>query len=112
LRPPRPPWNLAAKNNDNKVSIARVGGIAAIVQATKTHFQVANVQEEACGALRNLSYNDNLAQQLNMQARKWLEASRKQSLCCGFVEDFPSLGIVWGISACNLVETFLRHCLS
>ena len=44
----------------NKVGIASLGGIDAIIKAMSTHMDNSGVQENACGALWNLAVNDGL----------------------------------------------------
>ena len=50
-------WYLTI-NPDNKVKVAAEGGVGAIVSALKNHPADAKVQEEGCGALRSLAYNN------------------------------------------------------
>jgi hypothetical protein len=49
--------NLARNNAENKERIAAAGGIDRVVQAMAAHVGVAGVQEQGCGALRNLAAN-------------------------------------------------------
>ena len=49
--------NLAVLNAENKVTIAKQGGVDVIVTAMKQHASVAAVQEYGCWALRNLAEN-------------------------------------------------------
>ncbi len=44
----------------NKVRIASVRGIEAIINAMSTHKDSSVIQENACGALRNLALNDGI----------------------------------------------------
>jgi len=46
-----------AHNDDNQVKIAALGGIQAILKAMGAHADNAEVQEEACGALKSLAAN-------------------------------------------------------
>ena len=48
---------LLARNDDNSIKIAEQGGISVILEAMRTHTSHAGVQEEGCGALRNLAVN-------------------------------------------------------
>ncbi len=48
--------NLAV-NAENKVTIARQGGVDVILTAMKQHASVAAVQQYGCGALGNLAGN-------------------------------------------------------
>ncbi len=41
----------------NKVKIASLGGIEAIIKVMSTHMDHSGVQQNACGALRNLAAN-------------------------------------------------------
>jgi len=41
-----------------RVKIAAAGGIVAIVAAMSAHKMSAGVQEQACGALKSISFND------------------------------------------------------
>ncbi len=45
----------------NKVKIASLRGIEAIIEAMSTHNDNGQVQENACGALCNLAANDGLS---------------------------------------------------
>ncbi len=47
-----------ATNNDNKVTIAKEGGIQRILKSMNEHASSAAVQEKGCMALRNLSANN------------------------------------------------------
>ena len=49
---------VLAINIANKVKIASVGGIEAIIKAMSTHSDNAAVQDKACGALNHLAAND------------------------------------------------------
>ncbi len=42
----------------NQVKIVSLGGIEAIIKAMTSHKDHSGVQEKACGALRNLAFND------------------------------------------------------
>ena len=44
--------------DDNKIKIANVGGIEAIVEAMKNHIDAEAIQNNCCEALDNLSEND------------------------------------------------------
>jgi hypothetical protein len=43
--------------DNNKASISRAGGIEAVINALRRHVDHAVVQEAACAALYNLSFN-------------------------------------------------------
>ena len=43
-------WNLSV-NADNKVSIAKAGGVRSIMEAMRLHPNVSAVQKNGCGAL-------------------------------------------------------------
>ena len=45
----------------NKIKIASLGGIEAIIKAMATHQDHNGVQENACAALRNLALNDGIS---------------------------------------------------
>ena len=49
---------ILAINDDNKVEIAKQGGIDAIIKALGMHPDHAGVQQQGCGALWTLAYND------------------------------------------------------
>ena len=51
--------NLAANDENHRVTIAAAGGITTILSAMKTHSSNATVQENGCGALQNLAVNEN-----------------------------------------------------
>jgi len=53
-------WVCVACAAANRVSIAAVGGVDAIVQGMQAHVGVAAVQEKGAGALSNLSVNGTL----------------------------------------------------
>jgi hypothetical protein len=44
-----------AGNKDNKLTIAAAGGIELVVHDMKRHTEIAEVQEEACGTMKNLA---------------------------------------------------------
>jgi hypothetical protein len=48
---------LCGLSADNKVSIARLGGVEAVLGALRRHQTSAAVAEQACGALRKLAVN-------------------------------------------------------
>ena len=47
--------------DNNKASISRAGGIEAVINALRRHVDHAVVQEAACAALYNLSFNSKLS---------------------------------------------------
>ena len=50
-------WNLAFASDDNKVKIARLGGIEAILDALSGHKDDAEVQKQGCWALCNIGWS-------------------------------------------------------
>lgn len=51
-------FNCCNDSDENRVTIARAGGVDATVAALKRHIGNPGVQEAGCAALRHLAYNN------------------------------------------------------